>query len=90
MANPKDPRNMAAAGQKLYERARKYWGENHRKMLTREFDQTSRMENDSRWVCIIQINGVVIFRSEKHTSKREANGEASLKALEWMNENGME
>lgn len=80
---------MAAARQRLNERAQKYWGDKHKRMLTRDFEQTVAIENDQRWVCVIRINGEVVGRSVEHTNQRAANEEASLRALGWMNENGL-
>jgi hypothetical protein len=78
---------MAARG-RLNERAQKHWGETHKTMLKREFEQTVAIVNDQRWVCSIKIDGVVVARSVEHRNQKDANEEASMQALGWMNENG--
>jgi Double-stranded RNA binding motif len=79
---------MAAARTRLNERAQKYWGEKHKKMLTRDFEQTVTTPDDQRWVCTIKIEGVVVATSVEHRNQKDANEEASLRALGWMSENG--
>jgi hypothetical protein len=79
---------MTSARQRLNERAQKYWGDKHKKMLTKDFEQTVAIENDQRWVCNIKINGALVARSVEHTNQGRANEEASLHALGWMDENG--
>jgi hypothetical protein len=77
-----------AARARLNERAKKYWGEKCKTMLKKDFEQTVTIVNDQRWVCSIKIDGVVVARSVEHRNQRDANEEASMQALGWMNENG--
>jgi hypothetical protein len=79
---------MAAARQRLNERAQKYWGEKHKNMVTKEFEQTVAIAHDQRWVCTIKIDGALAGKSGEHRNQTDANEEASLRALGWMNEKG--